>query len=172
MPLVHPNVYVLKRPLPPGTMYVLKTESAREALDAASVPDLRFEIVYEDRQSYWKKSRDKLHKMGVLNVIELRFQAKARYCLSREWMKEGEISLLRIDIFAIPADIWKESKLTKEHVCKALQDVISLVTSRVAWDNPWRCDMQYLFQERILRCVAKFTAKRQSEEIVEWRIRS
>ncbi len=171
MPLVDPHLYVLKRPRPPGTTYVLKTEVLRRAFDG-TIQDLRIEVVFCDKQSYWKKDRDNLRDTGVVRVIELRYVPDAKYCLSGEWREEGLSRLLRIDIYAVPISSWKESGLNKEHVELALQQIKSQHLSIASWNFPWHCDIRLLEQEHTLSCRGEFASRIGEGKVSEWIVRA
>jgi hypothetical protein len=164
MSLLDENLYVLKLSQQPrGSVLVLKTEAVRERFAVLGIADLRFEIVFREKQAYWKESRNQLLDSGVMHICELTFNPLCNYSLYAEWRELSEYPMVSADLYAIPVKDWRSGGFSKEHIYELIDEQIRFLMKASQKHSRWRIDVNFLFREKLVS--SRATCLTNSEEV-------
>ena len=151
MPLIDDHLFVLKHSKQPkGSTYVLKTESVKERFAALEIQDLRFELIFDNKQHIWKEGRDEPTDKGVMHICLFTFNPLCKYSFCSDWQEIGEFPKVQAELYAIPELSWRQGGFSKNEIHELIDKQIKFLIAESKRNSTWRIDVDFLFREKVI----------------------
>jgi len=163
MPLTDEHLYVLRHSKQAGgTTVVVKIAAVRERFAALNIPDLRLQIIFDDKQAYFKESSEELLSNGVMHICQLTFNPLSSYSYCAEWKELGRFPMVCGNLYAVPTLDWRNAGFSKREIHALIDEQIRFLMKESQEHSTWRIDVDFLFRENVV--FSRATCRTNNEE--------
>jgi hypothetical protein len=114
------------------------------------VQDLRFELIFDNKQHIWKEGRDDLTDKGVMHICQLTFNPLCKYSFCSEWQELDEFPKVEAKLYAIPELAWRQGGFSKNAIHELINKQIEFLIAKSKKNSTWRIDVDFLFRENVI----------------------